>query len=155
MNHNSNKLKNEDALAFILGGRARFTLKSLQTNVDFSFQIVNQKVLKNNKRVQNPDLKFVSLFIGSNQSVKGRAYAYFGYIVRRNWGWQYVFSPKAKMPENNLGVRAFKFVFNNLLTGRKMPTLEVWHEGICACCGKTLKLSESIEMGWGSSVYEK
>lgn len=149
-NTTSHKLKNEDALAFMLGGRARFTLKSLETSVDFSFEIQDQKIKQGNKRVNNPNLKFVSLFIGAGTQVKGRAYAYFGYIVKTTNGWSYRDSPKSKFSNNlETGIVGFKFVFQRLLNGAALPKLEIWHEGICACCGRALKLSESIELGWG------
>lgn len=149
-NTTSHKLKNEDALAFMLGGRARFTLKSLETSVDFSFEIKDQRVRKGKGFVKNPDLKYVSLFIGAGTEVRGRAYGYFGYIVKTRNGWEYRDSPKSAF-SNNLerGIVGFKFVFQKLLNGAALPKLEIWHEGICACCGRALKLSESIELGWG------
>lgn len=149
-NTTSHKLKNEDALAFLLGGRARFTLKSLETSVDFSFEIKNQKVKQGNKKVDNPNLKFVFLFIGAGTQVRGSEYGYFGYIVKTRNGWEYRDSPKSAF-SNNLerGIVGFKFVFQKLLNGAALPKLEIWHQGICACCGRALKLSESIELGWG------
>lgn len=144
------KIANSDALAFILGGKARFTFKSLNTGNDFSYEVKNAfKRDANGKKVPIENLKFVSLFIGANQRVKGRAYAYMGYLTKTKYGWEFRQTEKSKVLPNDLAIISFQYVFNNLLMGRFMPTLEIWHEGTCCCCGKELKLSESIELGWG------
>lgn len=155
------KLNNNDALAFMLGGSAWFTLKSLNTGKDFSYGIVDSYNYEghglNRKKVANPDLKFVYLFIGANQAVQGKDYAYMGWIRKMNNGqWVYNFGQaKSKLDPNHPGEKAFSFVFHSFLNGTKLPTLEIWHQGICACCGKRLKLSESIELGWGPVCMKK
>ena len=154
MSNKFHKISNEDALAFILGGKAKFTFKSLNTGVDFSFEVKDAKdkfaSAKAGKTVYNPNFKFVSLFIGANQAVRGRAYAYFGTISRTKNNWGFNIAAKNQLRNENPAITAFSFVFNRLLNGVQLPTLEIWHEGRCCCCGRALKLSESIELGWGT-----
>lgn len=151
-NTTSHRVTNENALAFILGGKARFTLKSLKTEVEFSYSICNAPIRKYGKfgpKIgENPDMKFVALFIGSNKEVKGD-YAYAGEVRKVKNGWVFNWGLKSKLDQNNPGIKAFSFVFTRLMQGVALPTLEVWHEGVCCCCGKKLVKSASIELGWG------
>lgn len=151
-NTTSHKIANEDVLAFILGGKARFTLKSLGTGKNFSYSIKNAPIYRHGRLVrgeENADLKFIKLSTGANKDIKGD-YQYIGYISKTRNSWNMVLGTgKSKLPADNPGCVALNFVFNRLMQGIKLPTLEVWHEGICCCCGRSLKLSTSIELGWG------
>lgn len=147
------KLNNNDALAFMLGGNSWFTIKSLRTGQDYSFGITDAKVrdIRSGKWVSTPERKNVWLFIGASQVVAGKSYGWMGSLLQdvRTGQWRYSPGRNRELPQDCAGEKAFMFVFNSFLNGTKLPQLEIWHQGICSCCGKKLKLSESIELGWG------
>lgn len=153
------KLDNKDALAFMLGGNSWFTFKSLKTNKDFSFGIIDAKVwsASERKKVATPERKNVFLFIGANQVVVGKSYAWMGSILqdKQTGEWRYSPGRTRDLPDECEGEKAFMFVFNSFLAGTRLPLLEIWHQGVCACCGKRLTVSKSIELAIGPVCGKK
>ncbi|MEO6305571.1 MAG: DUF6011 domain-containing protein [Bacteroidia bacterium] len=147
------KLNNAEALAFMLGGKSTFTLKSLKTGKHFTYKVFNSKVFSNGSAVQNPDFKFVHLMTGSDNQI---SYTYMGFIKKQNSNWVFILDKGnkeknrlAKLNENTPGVIAFNFVWDNLMIGREMPLLEFWSSGSCAVCGRLLTNEKSVELAMG------
>ena len=147
------KLNNADALAFMLGGKATFTLKSLQTGKHFTYKVFNSSKFANGVKTSNPFFKFVHLMTGSDNE---RSYTYTGYIRATGESWSFDIDKgnvekgrKAKVTEQTLGVIALNFVFNNLLIGKEMPFLEFWSSGACSGCGRLLTNEKSLELSMG------
>lgn len=127
-------LAQEDALAFILGGNALFTIKSNKTQQRFTF-----KVLKDS----NEDFIYrVSLLTGSDNT---RNYRMIGKIDQR----EAQMIPLSEYTRNFPAFIALDHVYMNLCIGLYMPFLEIWHEGRCCRCGRTLTVPQSIAKGIG------
>lgn len=119
----------EDALAFIRAGRAKVTIRSAVTSKRYTFKVTRKD-----------DIWFYSLLISPDE------YIYlataFGDTPPR----------LTKKSPTNLSApfAAIRWVMGNLLRG-KLDTeqVEVWHEGHCGKCGRSLTVPESIESGLG------
>ena len=75
------------------------------------------------------------------------SYSYIGYIRRDvfNHG-----GAKARVQYNAPSVRAFAWAWQQLVSSNEIPSkLEIWHEGKCGRCARTLTVPESIESGFG------
>jgi hypothetical protein len=147
------KLDKTNALAFMLGGKATFTLKSLKTGDHFTYKIFNSTKWEGMKKVSDPDFKFVHLMTGKDNT---RSYTYAGFIKRQGRGWVFVVDKgntakgrKALVTENTPGIVAFKFVWENFNMGVELPLLEFWSAGTCAGCGRMLTNEKSIELSMG------
>lgn len=121
-----------EALPFILAGKALFTLRNKETLNRFTYRVDKKK-----------DISFVKLLTGADNT---QCYSYIGFI-RNN---EFVYGVKSRISMAALGVQAFEYVFNKLLSqGKQNPKLEIWHEGKCGKCGRTLTVPESIKSGFG------
>ena len=136
----THKLKPEDQLNFILGGHALFTIKNTITDGRFTYKVEAPHGVK----PEESNVLFVKVLTGPENT---RDYRYIGYIKNSLFIHGGL---KAKVGKDAQSVIAFDFIFNRLLTkGFNKPNLEVWHEGKCARCGRTLTVPESIENGIG------
>ena len=57
----------------------------------------------------------------------------------------------------SLAVKAFSFFWRAVTSGREdiPPGLTVHHEGRCGACGRTLKISDSVDLGMGSTCLKR
>jgi len=146
---------NDTALKYLLGGRATITVLNTATGTRFTFKVrCKRDTVKNGRAVTSP--YFVSVMTGSDNE---RSYSYFGYITSNGQTYRHG-GAKAKVPTNAGACIAWNWLWN-LLNGRNndgsprsntladYPTLEVWHEGTCCCCGRTLTVPSSIASGIG------
>ena len=122
------------ARQFILGGNARVTFVSRKTGQRFTYRI---------RASEDGQVHFVSLLNGPDNET---AYAYFGYIRR---GVYFHGGAKARVGRDAPSSRAFDWVYKLLAQDRLSDDLEVWHEGRCGRCGRTLTVPESIRTGFG------
>jgi len=132
----------EDALNFILSGRATFTIVSKKTGQRFTY-----KVERSYKEVleEKPDLGFrwVKLLTGNDNET---SYSFIGTIAGR----VYAHSKKAKISESAPAVVAIRWVMHHLAKGElQEDQLEIWHEGRCGKCRRKLTVPESIANGLG------
>ncbi len=128
--------------AYCLAGRAVVTIKSITTGTRFTLRI---------KR--DPDKKplwFVSLLTGPENDSD---YQYMGIITPKGSGYTpgvttyFNFRVTAK---SRIGVTAPSMLAASFLaTHFEDPRMEVWHEGRCGRCGRTLTVPESIASGIG------
>lgn len=140
---NSHKLKPEELLKFILGGKATFTIKNTTNGNRFTYKVTIPK----DTTPELAGIYFVKLMCGpDNESM----YKYIGYIRKNTFATQFVYGHKSKISKDAPGVVAFEFVFNKIVAPhRTSNTLEIWHEGKCGRCGRKLTVPESIESGFG------
>ncbi len=123
------------AKEFMLAGNARVTLVSEATGTRFTYQI------REGKEETAPH--FVSLLNGAcNESDYAFLGSIFGKTTYRH-GRRSRISPKAG------SARAFDWAWKYLAKGELPPSCEVWHEGRCAKCNRTLTTPESIARGIG------
>lgn len=130
-----------DVREFVLAGNARLTLVSKRTGTRFTFKI----------RQPKPDQPhFVSLL---TQPDNERGYTFFGTIFE---GLHFRHSPRASLENVAPGPAAFRWFWRSLTTQNELhPQLEVWHEGRCGRCGRTLTVPESIENGLGPECIKR
>lgn len=124
----------EDTKRFLLAGNARVTLVSKKTGARFTYRVRQSK----DKRVH-----FVSLLTGSDNE---SSYTYMGMLREGK------FAQTAKSPIEGTApsVKAFFWFHDNLfIENRIVDTLEVWHEGKCGRCNRSLTVPESILNGIG------
>ena len=122
------------AQAFIYAGNARVTLASAQTGARYTYRI---------KASDDGRVHFVALLNGPDN---GASYGYIGYV--RNGKFIHG-GHKAKASEAAKSVVAFGWASSHIHRGKLPPELEVWHEGRCGRCGRTLTVPTSIETGLG------
>lgn len=141
------------AYSAMLAGNARITLVSKATGARYTFKIARAK-----KPGSTPNAGrtwFVSLLSGPNNEAD---FTYIG-VLRDGWGSEGVrFSTTAKsrMRPDSAPVKAIGWAVHALYDRGEIPAaLEVWHEGCCCRCGRTLTVPESIATGLGPECAKK
>lgn len=129
-------IRQENALEFILGGNALFTVRSTRTGTRYTY-----KVLVNR---QDSSLLKVYLMNGSDNTT---SFKMVGTIELINGMGE--FKPLSIHTKNSPSVVAFDHIFLNLSIKYPMPNLEIWHNGRCCRCGRILTVPESIINGIG------
>lgn len=137
------------ALQFILGGNARFTLKSkaTQNRVTYKVMVADDK----------PDFFFVYYLTGSDNE---NDYTYLGMIRPNEQGKPTLnLTKKSKLRGDSLPFKALHwslyFLSRNMGLAKMPGNLEFWHEGRCCRCGRTLTVPESIESGIGPECAKR
>ena len=142
---------------FMLAGNARFTLRNNKTGMRYTYQVKAKKeelqaaqLRAEHKRADNsnsdptlPDIDvtyFVSLLRGSDNVAD---YKYLG--VLRKPGTFYI-TPASRLHRSSPSVRALVWFLDVMRLERTGlgKTLEFWHEGRCAKCGRALTVPKSI-----------
>ena len=128
----------EDAGAvktFIMGGNARFTLRSKKTGSRFTYRV---------KR-KDDGVYFVAILSGSNNETD---YIYIGTLFSGRA--QYRHGRKSNIRETSPSVKAFVWMWDKLTRGvLRNDVMEFWHEGRCCRCARPLTDPVSIERGIG------
>ncbi len=122
------------ALQFLLAGRARFTFVSEKTGTRFTFRVTQ-------KDATSPH--FVSVLTGSDNE---SSYTFLGTIFE---GRSYFHGKKSKIAQDAASAKAFAWAWGYLSRGEMPPSMELWHEGRCGKCGRSLTVPESIASGIG------
>jgi len=130
-----------NALSFMTAGNALFTLESMKTKARFTYRI--QYPSKEGVMDRTADIQFVSVLCGPENT---RDYRYLGYIKR---GIYYHGNAKAKISRDAPSAKAFEWAYASLLKGFIPPQLNIYHEGRCGRCNRTLTVPESIKSGFG------
>jgi len=131
----------QKATDFIHGGKAIFTLVSKKTGKRYTY--------RTRVKETGGNFLFVDLLTGPDNSSD---YIYLGHFWK--FDGQGLMSGKKGNPHHP----AFAALDWTLLMlrGNHMPsTLEFWHEGRCARCGRRLTTPESIESGFGPECAKK
>lgn len=120
---------------FILAGNAKFTLRSEDTRVHFTFKI---------RKSTDSKTWFVHRLSGGND------YVYLGSIFLDE---DFNFRSTTKTRYQDLHSKqfaAFKWFWEKLDKQKRIPqTATAWHEGKCGMCGRELTDPASIKNGYG------
>jgi hypothetical protein len=127
---NGHKLDNKEALKFIFAGKSLTTFVNIKTENRFTFKT---------KKAKDSNLYFVSVLSGPE------TYTYIGTTTE---GF-YKHGKKSKISKDAQSVRVFEYVLNKLKSLTLPDSIEVWHEGKCGKCGRTLTVPASIKSGIG------
>lgn len=137
------KLSPENQLKFIMAGHALFTVRNSNTGNRFTYKVT----VPGDQKAETARIWFVAGLTGNDNE---HDYSYIGYIKNVHGKLLFSYGAKSHLAEDAPIVVAFDYVFNKLLRhGFTKPNLEVWHEGKCCRCGRTLTVPESIESGIG------
>lgn len=140
----SHKLTESDALEYMLAGHATITLRHNVSGNRYTYKI---NVPQDTSRGL---CHFVVLLSGPDNESD---FTYLGMIGQDK---RFRLTKASRLPESSAPVFAFKSVFERLTSGAALPsTIEIWHEGRCGRCGRTLTVPESIERGIGPECAEK
>lgn len=131
----------EDVRTFLLAGNARFTLVSKRTATRFSYRI---------RASEDKRVFFVGVLTGTNNEAH---YAYLGTI--RPAHLEYTWGHKSKIAASAPSSNGFAWFWDHVRAGRLPATVEVWHEGRCGRCGRTLTVPQSIERGIGPDCAQQ
>ncbi len=135
------KLLPSDYYKFIMGGNAKFTIKNIKNGNRFTYKVAAPK----GSDKDDPNVFYVSV-LTSNDNDNG--YSYIGFIHKKKN--VFIRGDKSKISPDATSVIAFNFIFNEIIKNEiNNVNLEIWHEGKCCRCGRTLTVPESIESGIG------
>jgi len=126
----SHKLNNTEALKFMFAGNSTATFVNTKTDNRFTFKL---------KQKKDSNLFFVSVLTSPD------VYTYIGTVING----QFKHGKKSKITKDAQSLRVFEYVFKNLLSASLPDFIEVWHEGRCGKCGRTLTVPSSIATGLG------
>lgn len=127
--------------AFVLAGRAVFTVLNPNTGNRFTYRV--------NAGKGEGAPHFVSVLTGPDNTAD---YTYLGCIFADG---RFVVTRKSTISPSAPSAVAFSWVWKRLQAGRDLGPAEVHHEGHCGRCGRALTVPESIESGIGPTCAEK
>lgn len=126
---------------FLLGGKAKFTIKNELTGNRFTFFVKKAKKRNQNQASQ---YYFVSVLTGTNND---KNYTYMGMLKIENNIRTFYQTEKVKITKDAQSVKTFSWLIKNIAN---LPSnIKFYHEGFCARCGRTLTVPESIRTGFG------
>lgn len=127
---NSHIIDNSKALDFVLGGNSLFTVKNSQSQNRFTFKVNKHK---------KEDIFFVKVLTNPDM------YEFVGTLI----GGVFYHSKKSRVSSQAQSVKVFNYIFDRLSKNILPNFIEIWHEGRCGKCGKTLTDPDSINAGFG------
>jgi len=131
---------------FVFAGNARFTLRSLKTGMRYTYLVRAKKEDLAAGKTGPAITYFASLLRGPDNEAD---YKYMGVVRLPGYFW---ITPASKMGRDAPAYKALVWFLDRLRESRDSvlgTTLEVWHEGKCGRCGRTLTVPESIASGLG------
>ncbi len=152
----SHIIPHNKALKLILAGKAIITIKNTATGNRFTYRI-KRPVTPNvhDKNDTRNSLRFIATLCGTDNE---SAYKYFGFFKiegeidfdgTQSFIYKYG-NEKAKIKRESQSVQAFEWVVSRLINRQPLPaSIEIWHNGKCCRCGRTLTVPESIAAGIG------
>lgn len=129
-----------EALNFILGGNALFTLVNKVRGTRFTYKILQNS--KNERQFK------VSMMNGTDNT---KDYRMIGTIDLEFPNIQ----PLGIHTKDFPAFKALDYVYLNLQVEMSMQALEIWHHGRCGRCGRILTVPESIANGIGPECIKK
>lgn len=133
---NGHKLNKSEALKFIFSGKSTVTFLNTDSGNRFTFKV---------KQAKDSNMFFVSVLNGPER------YSYIGTAIEGN----YRHGKKSAISKDAQSVKVFDYVLNKLKSNTLPEIIEVWHEGSCGKCGRTLTVPSSILTGLGPSCAKK
>lgn len=132
-----------DVKAFILAGKAIFTLTSLKTGKRFTYKVSTPKDASGRAKY------FVRLL---TQSDNTGYYQYLGMITTSD---RYVHGRSSNISAGAPSAIAAAWFFQRLLADLPLTGVAIHHAGRCGRCGRLLTVPESIESGIGPECANK
>ena len=130
-----------DALRFIFGGNATFTIRSAKTGTRYTYKI-------RQKEIGKPF--FAAVLSGQNNESD---FDYIGFIPAAT---RDVLVAGAKGKPSAPSFKALAWAINQIAQKARIPeNLEVFHEGRCCACGRKLTTPESVLSGIGPECAKK
>lgn len=126
----------KQALKFIFAGKSVVTFVNTQTGNRFTYKI---------KQAKDSNLFFVSVLTGPE------TYTYIGTCLEGN----YKHGKKSHIGTESQSVKVFIYMLKRLINENLPDFLEVWHEGFCGKCGRSLTVPSSILTGIGPECIKK
>jgi Family of unknown function (DUF6011) len=131
----------DEVVAFMFAGNARFTLVSRKTGARFTYRV---KAKKGDAGSGDPTF-FISLLRGPDNDAD---YTYVG-VLRRDLGLR--LTAASRMTRKAPAVQALVWALD--AARNRCPvlglSLEIWTEGRCCRCGRSLTVPESVADGIG------
>jgi len=135
------QIPSENLKVAILGGNSTFTIQNANTEARYTYKVKKYKKL---------DLWFVYLLTGSDNE---NDYTFFGTIFDNG---DFRHSKKSKISCDVPSIQGFVWVYTKVRMGIELPKhVEIYHEGKCCRCGRTLTVPESILSGFGPECVKK
>lgn len=131
---------------YIFAGNARFTLVSRKTGSRFTYRMKVRKRDVEDGLCDQSRAYFISLLRGQNND---RDYAYVGVV---KWPGTLWLTSASRMGRKAPAVIALVWFLDQVKlrnTGVLDELLEVWHDGRCGRCGRSLTVPSSVERGIG------
>lgn len=130
----------QDIKQRVLAGNAIFTILNTESGVRFTF-----KVVKPNEKTPH----FVKVLTGPDNKSD---YTYLGTIFQES---NYRHGKKSSISKNAPSAVAFAWFWLHIDELERFPSLQVWHEGFCCACGRSLTDPDSISRGIGPVCLAK
>lgn len=133
--HGVRILGKDDIKRYVYGGRGIFVLKSIKSEKSHKYKMSICK--------KNEDILFVSDYN------KG----YIGFVnIKTN---VYSHSKKSKVLVTDESVKGISWLVNQFNNEKVFPTeMEFHHMGVCCCCGRTLTVTDNIQLGIGPICFK-
>jgi hypothetical protein len=123
--------------AFVLAGRAVFTVQNAATGGRFTYRVSRHR----------EGVAFVTVLTGPDNEGD---YSYLGTLRQCRKGWYYNHGAKSHVRRDAPSAVAFAWLWKRLRWGWPLPpSVTLHHEGRCARCGRALTVPESIAAGYG------
>lgn len=129
---------------FIFAGSSIFTLENSETGNYITFRI--KQVKKNGQLVPN---QFTIQCKSLNDGDHG--YKFLGFL---NLDRKY-FKRWGNTNPDYIGYKTLYWLLSNLENLERFTKLEIYHEGVCCKCGRTLTVPESIDNGIGPECMSR
>lgn len=129
----------DDIRAFLLAGKANFTLKSLTSGKHYTYKVVRGR--------RGSDMEHAYFVRVLTNPPDG--YAYVGMLMHNANGTLIRPTKASTYKQDSPCVVAINYLLKLIDTNVWNPNLEFHHTGICARCGRKLTDPESIERGFG------
>lgn len=133
---------------FIFAGKATFTLVSIRTGVRFTYKVTKRKLNPADDMVY-----FLNLLRGPDNEAD---YAYMG-VLRKNPARYFWTAASGKVGRQAAAYKALVWFVDAMRCRRAVlgSSLEVWHEGKCAKCGRKLTVPSSVKSGFGPECQKQ
>lgn len=132
-----NIIKPELALDFIFSGKSLFTCLNTKSGNRFTFKVSKHK---------KSEIYFVKVL--TNPDI----YEFIGSIYKDG---NFSHSNKSRISRESQSVKVFSYIINHLKSNTLPEYIEIWHNGKCGMCGKTLTVPQSIETGYGPNCSRR
>lgn len=135
--------------AFMHGGKAIITVVSKRTKQRFTYKFARPKA-----KDDRPPPTFVSVLTGPDNVA---SYSYMGTMFpSRADPLEIVHTAKSHISKDAPSAKAAQWFVRAVAAGGPvLDQCEVWHEGRCGRCGRTLTVPESIASGFGPECINR